>query len=168
MPISNNQYSGIIDRWMTAILEDGGIDRYDDLHIDRIERQWTNRNLWLSGAISAFQIALKQRDRHNAGLVIAVGFALESTDVPMGLNFTTREEMERRFDSSPPSVYLFYAGQEPWTKRKGSTAVDELTEPKTIVCDALFSDLLPYTKCYFLEFFRPDDAEYRRSIFIAG
>jgi hypothetical protein len=168
MPISNDQYSEIIDRWMTAIIEDGGIERYDDLHIDRIEKQWTNSSLWLSGSISAFQLALKQRDRHNPELVVAIGFALKSTDEPMGLNFTTREEMERQFDSSPPSIYLFYAEQELWTKRKNMAAVNGLLEPKIVVCDALFSDLLPYAKCHFLEFFRPDDAEYRRSIFIAG
>lgn len=153
---------------MTAIIEDGGIDRYDDLHIDRIEKQWKNHNLWLSGSISALQLALKQRDRHNPELVVAIGFTLKSTDKPMGLNFTTRKEIERQFDSSPPSIYLFYAGQELWAKRKDMAAVDKLLEPKVVVCDALFSDLLPYAKCYFLEFFRPDDAEYRRSLFIAG
>jgi hypothetical protein len=167
MPISD-QYPEIIDRWMAAIIEDGGIDRYDDLHIDRIEKGWAGRRLWLSGAIQAFQIATEQRDRHDAKLVVAVGFSLTSSEKAMGLNFTTREEMELQFDSSPPSVYLFHAGQEPWAKRQSSDAFDELREPTIITCNTLFSDLLPDAKCSFLEFFRPDDAEYRRSIFVAG
>jgi hypothetical protein len=168
MPLSSDRYSEIVNKWMTAVIKDGGIDRYDDLHIDRIEKEWVNRKFWLSGAIQTFQIAATQRDRHDVNLVVAVGFALTSSDEPLELNFTTREEIERQFDSSPPSVYLFCAGQEPWAKKQSSTAFDELLEPKIIACNELFSDLLPHAKCYFLEFFRPDDAEYRRSIFIAG
>jgi hypothetical protein len=166
MPISQDQHSAIVEQWMTTIIQDGGIDRYDDLHIDRIEKEWADRKSWLSGAIQAFQIALHQRDRHNAALVVAVGFSLICSHQSIGVNFATLDGLEAQLDTSPPSVYLFHAGQEPWQEKRSSTNLGDLQNLQIVVCDALVADLLPEKHCYYLEFFRQE--EYRRSMFIAG
>jgi len=164
----SQEHSFIVAKWMTEIIQDGGIDRYDNLHIDQIEKLWADRKYWLSGAIQAFQIALNQRDRLNVGLVIAVGFSLINSEEPIGLNFTSREEFETQFDSSPPSLYLFYEGQEPWKEKQSATSLEDLLKPKVIALNSLFAEALSNQKCYYLEFFRPDEAEYRRSMFITG
>jgi len=43
-----------IEIWMTAIARDGGVDRYDDLHIDKIDPLWGSRDLWLQGGLEAY------------------------------------------------------------------------------------------------------------------
>jgi hypothetical protein len=151
---------------MTTIIQDGGIDRYDDLHIDHIEKEWADRKYWLNGAIQAFQIASNQRDRLDVGLVVAVGFSLTGSEEPIGPNFTSSEEFEMQLDSSPPSLYLFYRGQEPWKEKQSASSLENLLQPTVITLHNVFAEIASRQQCYYLEFFRPDEAEYRRSVFI--
>ena len=69
----------IIENWLLRIVSDGGIDRYDDLHIDVVDKRWTLRENWTAGALESYRIAGALRDRHNWDLSIVLAFAL-STD----------------------------------------------------------------------------------------
>jgi hypothetical protein len=39
------QYEQIIEKWMLTVSQNGGIQRSDDLHIDRIDEAWRSRSL---------------------------------------------------------------------------------------------------------------------------
>ena len=69
----------IIENWLLRIVSDGGIDRYDDLHVAVIDEHWALRENWTAGALESYRIAGALRDRHNWDLSIVLAFAL-STD----------------------------------------------------------------------------------------
>jgi hypothetical protein len=64
MSTLSEDHSLMVEPWMTTIVKDGGIDRFDDLYINRIEKGRADPRRWLFAAIQTFEIALKQRDRH--------------------------------------------------------------------------------------------------------
>jgi hypothetical protein len=45
-----NVRSTIIEGWMRMVLATGGIERYDDLHIDQIDPAWRGRESWVDGS----------------------------------------------------------------------------------------------------------------------
>src|SRR5438270_11420361 len=51
----------IIESWMRTIIRDGGVERYDHLHIDRIDSRWKDRNTWISAALNVYDLALNLR-----------------------------------------------------------------------------------------------------------
>jgi hypothetical protein len=152
-----------IDGWMVNSIENGGIDRFDDLHIDSVNEGWKPRDQWVEGAIAAYRMAVALRNRHAFPLVVSLGFSLLSSEKPLGFRAQTRQDFERQLDHTPPSLYLFRQGKEPWTEMKlESGSVQDFD------CSALFKSAEPLGKCYYLEFKTPDTFEYHRSVFIAG
>jgi hypothetical protein len=47
----------IIEGWMRMVLATGGIERYDDLHIDQIDPAWRGRESWVDGSSEAIDLA---------------------------------------------------------------------------------------------------------------
>ncbi len=101
-----------IRTWMLSIVRDGGIARFDDLHIDRIDASWKARQRWIEGALEAYRIALGVRADLGLQLSVAITFSLESAEHRRGIDFTTPAELEERFDRTPPPLYLFELGRE--------------------------------------------------------
>ena len=65
-----------IRAWMKSITVDGGINRFDDLHIDEIDLVWRQRRRWLSGGIEAYRLALEIRAALGLDEGVAIGFGL--------------------------------------------------------------------------------------------
>ena len=159
-----------IENWMLTISQDGGVDRYDDLHVDQIDARWTSRDLWISAGLEAFHLALKLRDRHRLRLTVALAFSLESRAHPEGADFRTLAGLKDLLDWSPPSIYLFHSGQEPWHQkaRSGpSHAQSEGSMAQTINVSEVLGTAIQHT-VYLLDFRQPDGDEYYRTCFIAG
>ena len=151
----------VIEDWMVTIAGDGGIERYDDLHIDRIDERWAHREQWSQGGLEAFRLALGLRDRHRLALTVALAYSLESGEELLGVNFRTPDEFHAQLDWSPPSLYLFDFGREPW-----SQSGEEVAKP--IDVNILFATSLNAKACYYMEFKQPDSIEYSRSVFVTG
>src|SRR5712691_3493057 len=100
----------VIEGWMLTVFRDGGIERFDDLHIDRIDESWRSQRLWADRGLAAFQIAVRLRDCHKLPVEVVLGFSLQADDKKMGVDFKTLDEFEKRMDWTPPSLYLFGAG----------------------------------------------------------
>jgi hypothetical protein len=101
----------VIERWMLQVSQDGGIERFDDLHIDQIDPRWKNRPLWAEASSSAFRSGVDVRNRLKLPLIVGLGMSLHSDTVvgdDIGL-----AELITQVDWSPPSLYLFREGQEP-------------------------------------------------------
>jgi hypothetical protein len=157
-----------IESWMRTIIVDGGIDRYDDLHIDRIDAKWKARDLWIPGALQAYELALNIRDRNGFPFSVVLGFSLQSGEQRKGINFCTRVELESEFNRTPPSLYLFRPEEEPWAQSspsRSTVGTDMFVERISV---DIFEVSVVTIRCYYVEFRSTDANEYSRSVLIAG
>lgn len=152
-----NRRKGVIEAWIVSILQDGGIDRYDDLHIDNIDKKWSKREHWLDAGLLAFQLALPLKQKYASHTTLSLAYSLESGEERRGVDFYSPHELEAQFNWSPPSLYLFYRGAELWIKSHAH------------ILDAfkIFGKSHSARKCYFFEFKAEADDEYSRSIFLS-
>src|SRR5258708_26816605 len=162
-----HEHEQIIESWILTIIEDGGVMRYDDLHLDRIDNEWKVPNLWLPAAFHAQDMAIKIRNRHGLTLSVVVGFSLKGGMKKAGVNFKTRAQLEARFNQTPPSLYLFELGTEPWARDKipgiGASA-HNLTAER--IDSAIFGKSSPLKDCWYVEFKHSDVEGYCRSVFV--
>ena len=157
MMMTQEEREARIERWMTTIVRDGGVERYDDLHIDEIDAHWANRDQWVRAGFEAFRIAVGLRELHKLALVVVLAFSLESGERQRGIDFETVDEFQSELDWSPPSLYLFPAESVPWS---GGEALP-------LDAGTLF-DAPDAQGCYYMEFKQPESAEYSRSVLLAG
>lgn len=157
----NPKREDAIEKWMLAIIDDGGIERLDHLHIDEIDSRWKNRDTWVEGGLEALRVAKTVRDRRQLPFTLALAFSLKSAELPIGVDFRTRSEFAERLDWSPPSLYLFRYGDKRRTQIVPGVAVQELS-PLTFG--------IPETglTCCYVEFLPQDAEKYCRSAFIEG
>jgi len=118
-PLDEQARERVIEAWMLRIVRDGGIARFDNLHIDQIDEGWEPREMWVQGGMEAFRLALMVRDRHKFRFIVGLGFSLESGATSTDFDFQTGEELISRVDWSAPSLYLFereknQASRLPW------------------------------------------------------
>jgi hypothetical protein len=158
----------IIEEWMQTVSRDGGLDRYDDLHIDRIDESWASRASWMSAALEAFSLAVAVRNRRNDALSVVLAFSLESGPHRRGADFETSERLAAQLDWTPPSLYLFRTGKEPWTQTgsAGSTSTGAVAVEK-LDC-AILGPLVSAKECVYMEFRLAGADEYSRSVFVVG
>jgi hypothetical protein len=157
----NRKREEAIENWMLTIVDDGGILRLDDLHIDEIDSAWKDRNRWVEGGLEAFRAARKLRDRHGLPLTVAVAFSLDSDGQRRGIDFQTRSELEEKLNWSPPSLYLFHRGEEARRKKAFGDPAQQLNP-------SIFAIYGANVACYYFEFKQQDADEYCRSVFIEG
>ena len=155
---------------MLATMADGGIERFDDLHIDEIDDVWRPQQLWIEGALEAFRIAVQVRDRHHLPAEIELAFSLQASYQKTGIDFATQQEFAARLGWSPPSLYLFAAGTD--HRRENEKAI----RAGRVFGDAfvgelelnLFGALANSEHCFYLEFRQKDSSEYNRTVFLQG
>lgn len=159
-----------IENWMLSISQDGGVDRFDDLHIDQIDPSWGSRELWINAGLEAFRLALNLRDQHRLPLTVALAFSLESSAHPRGPDFGTAAGLRGLLDWSPPSLYLFPPGKEPWLQTARSGWIDSQSQD-LIIQPMKASEVLGAAirgAGYLLEFRQLASDEYSRTFFVAG
>ena len=100
-----------IREWMRRVLATGGIERADDLHIDRIDEGWTDKAQCVRDMKQSLQIARALRSTIAPEKVLALACSLEDgpRETPLDL-----EKLAAQFDWTPPSLYLLHPGTEPW------------------------------------------------------
>lgn len=159
----------VVQAWMLANVQNRGYERHDELHVDRIDPDWKPRAKWMDAGIEAFRSAVHLRDRNQLSFTVALAYSLVSLRPPhSGAEIRTREELESQLDWSPPSLYLFSRGDEPWTQsslRQADGIYDGL------VVKDLPSDLLGIAigkRWYYLEFRQAKFDEWSRSVFVEG
>lgn len=146
----------VINRWMLEVLVDGGRERLDDLHVDQIDAEWGPRDRWVDAGLEARQIAVELRDEHHLDVAVVLAFSL---NLPATYPFKERRDFEAAVDWSPPSLYLFGPGDEPWLK-PGYARIEPLD------AKAVFGLSEP-ASAYYAEFKSQVSGEICRSIYIA-
>lgn len=159
---SDQAHERRIRAWMNAIVADGGIDRYDDLHVDQIDLDWKKQETWIAASLGALSIAVGVRNEMVRNLIVVLAFSLKSDERPTGINFHSAEEFQRELDVTPPSLYLLRQRMEFWTQPAEQATIKTL-DPRTLLgADSAVKG------CVYMEF-RPGSSEdYTRSLFLFG
>ncbi len=159
MALEDRKHTEVIEQWISTVIRNEGIRRFDELHIDKVEPRWNSKNEWIEGGLESFRIALELRDRNRLPFTVALGFSLDSGDRLRGVDFQGREELRDRLNWSPPSLYLFHRGKEPDTQ--STTGTVQHLDPAVLGATR-------EVRCYYLEFNLDGAGEYSRSVFIDG
>jgi hypothetical protein len=87
-----------IRRWMLATISDGGLQRLDDLHVDRIDESWKDKTTWVSAGLVAYGLALRVRAELGLDVTVALGFSLVAAQDNSRDVFETQEDFENQLD----------------------------------------------------------------------
>jgi hypothetical protein len=160
----------VIERWMLTIVTDGGVTRFDDLHIDEIDEQWKDRSLWVSAGLEAYRIAVALRNRHQLPFVVALGFSLEGGPESQGMDFHTPAEFAERLDWSPPSLYLFHPDRTPCAGAQMPGDQNSPGDGGTIqdLNPGIFGVEVTAKRTYYLAFKGQGSQDNLRSVFVEG
>ena len=170
--MDGTKHKEIIQSWFNSAIHEGGIDRYDHLHIDHIDAAWKPRSKWITAALESFETALEVRDAYigDTHLTVVLDFELTSESLPLGVTFRKRSELENAFTSTPPSLYLSREGGEVWIQAeeaKGKIINDDLVI-EMLDASELFGKMRETVRCFYIEYLRIGDAEYTRGVCLAG
>ena len=150
---------------MLSTIKTRGIERYDDLHVDQVDQHWRPRKHWISGGLEALQVAIELRESHRIPVGVALGCSLHAEGVTSWPALTSMQELSNQLDWSPPSLYLFHKGKEPW-REAGSVATFLPKLLSEIEGRKRGTSKLEIKHCYFIEF--SQNGERHRSVFAAG
>lgn len=146
-----------IQAWMRSVVDAERYAAFDDLHIDQVDAALVTPEHWLSGAVQVLQVAEGIRENDGFPVTVAVGISLESGPVRTGIGFDSLTEAERHFGSTPPSLYVFKRGEEPWSQGSDCGELGTAYRP----------DTNPDVQVYYCEWFDKNDSEFRRSLWLA-
>lgn len=146
-----------IARWIRDTMAEGKLDEFNDLHVDQISSQFRPKELWITASEHALDAARKLLGASGETLTLAIGISLTAFAAPVGLRATSSLDLVAELDWTPPSLYLFRHGAEPWLAVEG----EECTElPRAFRTDA------PEGKAFFCEWYHELDREFRRTVWL--
>ncbi len=164
---SMTTHASVVEQWLIASVERGGIERHDDLHVDDIDERWHTRDQWIDAGVEAARLAPELRNRLRIDVTLALAFSLQcGHEQPGAVRPKSRSELEERLDWSPPSLYAFVPGTEPWRVIAASGPVPNEFHMTTLDAAALFGSGLQASGCYLLEFRASPADEYSRTVFV--
>jgi hypothetical protein len=160
-------HEAAIEKWMLSVINEGGVERFDDLHVDQIDKRWRSRKFWIEASASAFPIAVRLRDERSLPFTVALAFSLRARGHAGAVSLRSASELLEAVDWSPPSLYLFHKGQEPWGRSdlQGVQPGECLVLP--VDASAVFGGLR-YLAAYLVEFGSASPDDRYRTFFIAG
>jgi hypothetical protein len=161
-------HESVIESWIRSALETGGIERFDDLHVDQIDAGWKKRETWMHAGFKALQMAIAIKDRYHLPVDIALAFSLLSSPIPRGIDFKNAAELEKKFDWSPPSLYLLHPDSKPWFRPGADVENDPVTLIVKEISPQQLGILQPFENCYHVEFKPKESSEYLRTLFFMG
>lgn len=152
----------VIEKWMLSSIKNGGITKYDDLHVDDIQPAWSDRDTWIDAGLQALRLATTLRDLHRLDFTVAAAYSLHADRTSCEVSYKKKEILQENLDWSPPSIYLFPRRREPWTD------IDVVAQDvdKVIVECSRAADT-PWIKYWCYMEFRQGE-ERLRSVFAAG
>ncbi|SRR5258708_5480263 len=165
---TSRAHENIIKSWIETTLKTGGIERFDDLHVDQIDSAWKKREHWMEAGFKTLKTAITLRDRLHLPADVTLAFSLVSDGEPHGVDFKNATELEENFDWSPPSLYLLFPGMKPWSRTYGNLKNDPVTLIVKKVSLQKLAIQYPFESCYHIEFKPLGSSEYRRSLFFMG
>lgn len=165
---SGEDHAAAIEAWMISNIQKGGYEHYDDLHLDRISSSWGNPELWISAGIEALRLCVQIRDKHAPNFSIALAFPLKPAAEAREPDFQSVSDLKQALDETPPSIYLFRRGSEPWVqpRRPNSKFANDILIRDLTVNPLL--EMAPDVSFHYIEFRQAEFAEYSRSLILAA
>lgn len=145
---------------MSNALRTGGIEKYDELHIDRIDEAWRLQATWIWASLEALDLAASIRDRAGYDLSVVLAFSLRPAIRNMEVDFSTEKQLTERIGHTPPSLYLFPRGKEPWTRPGMGGTITRRIEP------GFFGASGKARQGFYMKFKAADHDEYYESLFV--
>jgi hypothetical protein len=162
-PSKNMDHMSLIETWMSDCVQNGGIERHDELHIDRIDEAWKKPATWISASLEVLNVATSIKDSARySELSVVLALSLLSTPQRKGVDFASVGELQKRLGHTPPSLYLFPRGEEPWMQPK----TEDVTVKRVDV--SIFGLSFGMKRCFYMEFRGAEEDGYYRSLFLTG
>jgi hypothetical protein len=133
-----------------VVLTTGGIERFDDLYIDKINPAWRGRESWVDGSAEAIDLARGLKTSMAPDKTLAIMCALTIDDSEL-VAPSSPNELSEQIDWTPPSLYLFDPGNEPWGD------LGTVTVTPTVL---MFTGC---SECFVMEFSTKKEKELRRT-----
>jgi hypothetical protein len=157
------EHKTIIEKWMMDSVQSGGITRHDELHIDRIDSAWKASSTWISASLEVLELATSiANSARYRDLSVVLALSLQTRLRKTGVDFASAKELGKRLGHTPPSLYIFPQGKEPWI-HSGS---EGLSVQKIDV--GIFSPSSTPKQCFYMEFKGLGGDGYYRSLFLKG
>jgi hypothetical protein len=170
--MDGTRHKEVIQAWFDSVIKDGGIDRYDDLHVDQIDAAWEPQGSWITAALASFEIAVEIRNMHGSDLDLNVllSIPLESDVEPLGVTFHCCEDLEKSLSYVPPSLYILRSDSKIMREAKVAeeSSADWKGNLKLLNGTEIFGGMRESVKCFYSESKRPDDEEYSRYLYLIG
>ncbi len=142
-----------IEQWVLSVYQNKDL-KFDDLHINEIYSSFSDQDQWIMGTEICLKAVTDILEENKLPLKILAAISLCSDKEPIGVNFSTVEQIEKEFDSTPPSLYAFSEDYN-WAELENNLIKVNIHEfnSKNI-------------NCFYLEYKEPDEEEYRRSLWL--
>ena len=162
-PNKKMDHRTIIEKWMIDSVQNGGIERHDELHIDRIDRAWKGPTTWIPASFEVLELAtsIGESARYR-GLSFVLALSLQTTCRETGVDFASARDLEKMLGHAPPSLYIFPQGKEPWIQ-SGSEGVSVQE-----IDVGMFGPSLRPKRGFYMEFKGLGEDGYYRSVFLTG
>jgi hypothetical protein len=147
---TSNARGTVIEDWMRMVLATGGIERFEDLHIDRIDPAWRGRDSWLKASSDALNLAKELKKSIAPEKTLVIMCALISEDCELALP-RSPTELSEQIDWTPPSLYLFDPRNEPWV------------DSGTVTITPTVRMFPACSECFVMEFKTKQENELRRT-----
>lgn len=152
MPLRDALY-----KWILRTIETQAFRRLDDLHIDELATTYRPRHTW-PGAVRDIAYEIHGlRNEIPVEYTASIGMPLISCAGRMGVTFHTVAEVADELTDTPPSIYVFPKGEEPWIRRPDD-AVPVSPDVLSMKTDGL--------RCILFEYREEYEDEYRRSLWV--
>ncbi len=162
------EHKKIIEKWMLTIVHDGGVQRYDDLHIDNLDAAWKPKETWIQGGLAAFQLAVTLRNIHQLAFTVGLGISLDGSEDLVGTDFKSQQELGAKLSWTPPSLYLFAPGDEFHLSWARAIEEGKVYSAHCLEEINLFQDAALNARCHYMEFLHPGNDVYVRSVFVTA
>lgn len=145
----------MITKWMASVVERSAYDLFPDLHIDEVDPGYRDRRTWADASVALLFEAGRVREELRWSVTVAAGFSLTSGGSPAGFgDIRGVDDVVAATDWSPPSLYVFERGREPWR------------EEENCVATAHVRDQARGVEIFCREWLHEPDREFRRTCWV--
>ncbi|WP_143206315.1 hypothetical protein [Singulisphaera sp. GP187] len=129
-----------------------------DIHVNELDPSLNSQDKWIRGIQQVLaEGSMLTHCANGAEYTLAGCISLRSSTDRLGINFGDEDDLFYELDITPPSIYLFPLGKEPWNDQSHDFVRLDPSLPLSILSDAV---------ALYLEYKESTEAEFRRSLWL--
>jgi hypothetical protein len=147
-----------LNHWIAHHASRAASGQLTDIHINELDQTLASQDQWISGIQRLLaEGSMFTHCASGAECTLAGCISLRSSADRIGINFSDEDDLFYELDLTPPSIYLFLLGNEPWNNHSHEFIRIDPTLSLSILSDAV---------ALYLEYKEPTEAEFRRSLWL--